>query len=238
MGTPPFFLSRDTNISSIYGIVCPLCPYCVFPLAVPFCASCPCYILSWWKRSRGSCGVNGQLLIYMGRLVVLLVAAFRLLVLFFFSFLVSSLVSFIVSSVRLVAASRCCVPCLSFRFVSSRVVFAYCLVVYLVVAFYVVGVSCHFSVSCLVSFFVSLFFSSCLVVSLSWRVAARVGRGGVGGGDGVLLSSCDVVAVASCFPCSGWLGGGRSIGLRRFIQLVLVRICGCRDLARGKMASI
>lgn len=120
MGTPPFFLSRDTNISSIYGIVCPLCPYCVFPLAVPFCASCPCYILSWWKRSRGSCGVNGQLLIYMGRLVVLLVAAFRLLVLFFFSFLVSSLVSFIVSSVRLVAASRCCVPCLSFRFVSFR----------------------------------------------------------------------------------------------------------------------
>lgn len=69
-----------------------------------------------------------------------------------------------------------------------------------------------------------------------WRLVWDVG--GVGGGDGVLLSSCDVVAVASCFPCSGWLGGGRSIGLRRFIQLVLVRICGCRDLARGKMASI
>ena len=140
---------------------------------------------------------------------------------------------------RLVCASCSSVSLLrSVYFVSSRFVFAYCLVVYLVVAFYVVGVSCHFSVSCLVSFFVSLFFSSCLVVSLSWRVAARVGRGGVGGGDGVLLSSCDVVAVASCFPCSGWLGGGRSIGLRRFIQLVLVRICGCRDLARGKMASI
>lgn len=69
-----------------------------------------------------------------------------------------------------------------------------------------------------------------------WRLVWDVG--GVGGGDGVLLSSCDVVAVASCFPCSGWLGGGRSIGLRRFTQLVLVRICGCRGLARGKMASI
>lgn len=79
---------------------------------------------------------------------------------------------------RLVCASCSSVSLLrSVYFVSSRFVFAYCLVVYLVVAFYVVGVSCHFSVSCLVSFFVSLFFSSCLVVSLSWRVAARVGRG-------------------------------------------------------------
>lgn len=173
MGTPTFFLPRDTNISSIYGIVCPLCPYCVFPLAVPFYASYSCYILSWWRRSRGSCGANGRLSIYMGRLVVLLVAAFRLLVLFFFLFLVSSLVSFIVSFVRLVAASRCCVPCL---FVSSRFVFAYCFVVYLVVAFYVVGVSCCFSVSCLVLFLGSLFVPSRLVVSFSWRVAARVGR--------------------------------------------------------------
>lgn len=62
---------------------------------------------------------------------------------------------------------------------------------------------------------------------------------GVGGvGDGVLLSSCDVVAVAFCSRIFDWLGGGRSIGLRRFIQLVLARICGCRNLARGKMASI
>lgn len=63
----------------------------------------------------------------------------------------------------------------------------------------------------------------------SCRVAFVAGGGSVwdvGGGDGVLSSSCDVVAVASCFPCSGWLGGGRSIGLHRFIQLVLVRICG------------
>lgn len=167
-------MPRDTNISSIYGIVCPLCPYCVFPLAVPFCASCPCYILSWWRMSRGSCGVNGQLSIYMGRLVVLLVAAFRLLVLFFL--LVPRLVSRLVH--RLVCASCSSVSLLrSVSCVSSRFVFAYCLVVYLVVAFYVVGVSCCSSVSCLVLFLGSLFVTSRLVVSFSWRVAARVGRG-------------------------------------------------------------
>ena len=32
---------------------------------VSFCASCPCYILSWWRMSRDSCGANGQLSIYI-----------------------------------------------------------------------------------------------------------------------------------------------------------------------------
>ena len=45
----------------------------------------------------------------------------------------------------------------------------------------------------------------------------------------------------SCFPCSDWLGGewgAELMGTRCFVQLVLVRIYGCRGLARGKMASI
>lgn len=79
---------------------------------------------------------------------------------------------------RLVCASCSSVSLLrSVSFVSSRFVFAYCFVVYLVWAFYVVGVSCCSFVSCLVLFFGSLFVPSCLVVSFSWRVAARVGRG-------------------------------------------------------------
>ena len=32
---------------------------------VSFCASCPCYILSWWRMSRASCGANGRLSIYI-----------------------------------------------------------------------------------------------------------------------------------------------------------------------------
>ena len=64
-GTPPFFLPRVPNISSIYGIVCLLCSYCVFPQEVSFCAPCPCYIFSWWRRPRASCGANGRFSIYM-----------------------------------------------------------------------------------------------------------------------------------------------------------------------------
>lgn len=77
---------------------------------------------------------------------------------------------------RLVCASCSSVSLLrSVSFVSSRFVFAYCFVVYLVGAFYVVGVSCCSSVSCLVLFLGSLFVPSRLVVSFSWRVTARCG---------------------------------------------------------------
>lgn len=55
---------------------------------VSFCASCPCYLMSWWRRLRGSCGANGRLSIYIvpsrllrlvGRLVMLLVPSVSLL---------------------------------------------------------------------------------------------------------------------------------------------------------------
>lgn len=68
------------------GIVRPLCSYCVFPPMVSFCASCSCYLMSWWRRPRGSCGANDLLSIYIvpsrllrlvGRLVMRLVLASR-----------------------------------------------------------------------------------------------------------------------------------------------------------------
>lgn len=134
-----------------------------------FCASCPCYILSWWRRSRGSCGTNGRLSIYIGRLAGRLVSSSRLLRLVFL------LVPPSRGSVSLFVLSR------AFRLVVLRwrlVSFCPCVlfIVRLVGAAYVVGVSCRLFASCLVSP-IGLFRLSRLVVSLSWRVAARVGRG-------------------------------------------------------------
>lgn len=84
---------------------------------VSFCASCSCYLMSWWRRLRGSCGANGRLSIYIvpsrllrlvGRLVMLLVPS--------------------VSLLRLVAASRL----LPSRCASYRSILSSCLVFVLV----------------------------------------------------------------------------------------------------------
>ena len=62
----PHFSCRVIRTSVRYTASCvPLCSYCVFPHTVSFCASCSCYISSWWKRSRGSCGVNSLLSKYI-----------------------------------------------------------------------------------------------------------------------------------------------------------------------------
>ena len=67
---------------------------------VPFCAPFPCYILSWWRMSRASCGATGRFSIYIvpSRLLRLAFASrvgvpWRLLV-------------YCVSSVLLVSSSR------------------------------------------------------------------------------------------------------------------------------------
>lgn len=161
----PLFLACRTNISSIYGIVCSI----VFVLCVPVGGVVlrlvsVLYSLMVEKVERLLRGQWSAFNIYRAsrwasrllRLVFLLVPPSR-------------------GSVSLFVLSR------AFRLVVLRwrlVSFCPCVlfIVRLVGAAYVVGVSCRLFASCLVSP-IGLFRLSRLVVSLSWRVAARVGRG-------------------------------------------------------------
>lgn len=79
---------------------------------VSFCASCPCCLMSWWRRLRGSCGANGRLSIYIvpsrllrlvGRLVMLLVFSSRFCVSWRCLVYCRLVVLFIVASCRLVS---------------------------------------------------------------------------------------------------------------------------------------
>lgn len=161
------------------GIVCPLCRYCISRAMVSFCAPYPCYILSWWKRSRGSCGANGRLSIYMGRLAGRLVLSSRLLR---FVFL---LVPPSRGSVSLFVLSRAFrLAVLRWRFVSSlRFVsrFAYRLVSSVPscrVAFVAGGGSC----GAWAAWATAMVFSCRYAMLWRWRLVSRVpvGLAGVG----------------------------------------------------------
>lgn len=214
---------------------------------VSFCASCPCYLMSWWRRLRGSCGANGRLSIYIvpsrllrlvGRLVMLLVPSVSFLRLV----AVSRLLPSRCASYRSILSS--CLVFVLVSFLSLSLVVADALAIPFVERF--MSVASRRRVSC-----VLVYCSSCI---LSWasRLVPRAvlirsvlllspfvsGRRGVAW---MSLSSCGHGGGVSVpVFLIGSAGERHEItGMRRFIQLVFSysysrgRVC-----AHGVMISI
>ena len=224
-GRPLFLVPYSEHQFDIRHRVVLLCSYCVFPQAVSFCAPCPCYLMSWWRRSRAFLGAAISLSIYMcpSRLLVLLcVSCWRLVVASRLAGLSCvSVCRLVVASCRLVSFRFVLVSC-SWR-MRGVMLSVECLMSIASHRGRLVSLRIAHCVSCPVSplrvssrFSVS--FSSRSVCSswLSWREA---GRAGCGVGVLVIMWSERWRSALVFLICSAGRGTGRQ-DVRRFIQLV------------------